>query len=346
MSAFGTERIFLNVERSLGGRRWVHALDPRSEALATQMSQALGLPDIVSRVLAARGVAPDQAERFLAPTIRDLMPDPSTLTDMDVAAARIADAIARKERIAIFGDYDVDGAASAALLHRYLLRFGIHAPIRIPDRLTEGYGPNPAALTALADAGATLIVTVDCGTTSPEAIAALRQSPGFANDARLDPHGVLKCADRVAPTISRLIDELTVRHREIDIGILIVEDLVDLPNVEGDALRFTEKLLRARDRLLELLERRVRQAGEVARLVYQHLRFVLQRLNLVVDLLERARRGQKIFGVVSGIEHDPAKAEELRMSWRRNDGRECEWGCKSERDGAGADEPARGIAGH
>lgn len=185
MSAFGTERIFLNVERSLGGRRWVHALDPRSEALATQMSQALGLPDIVSRVLAARGVAPDEAERFLAPTIRDLMPDPSTLTDMDVAAARIADAIARKERIAIFGDYDVDGAASAALLHRYLLRFGIDAPIRIPDRLTEGYGPNPAALSALADAGATLIVTVDCGTTSPEAIAAVA---GRADVVVLDHH--------------------------------------------------------------------------------------------------------------------------------------------------------------
>jgi single-stranded-DNA-specific exonuclease len=185
MSAFGTERIFLNVERSLGGRRWLHALDPRSEALATQMSQAHGLPDIVSRVLAARGIAPDDAERFLAPTIRDLMPDPSTLTDMDVAAARIAGAIARKERIAIFGDYDVDGAASAALLHRYLLRFGIEAPIRIPDRLTEGYGPNPAALKALADAGATLIVTVDCGTTSPEAIAAVA---GRADVVVLDHH--------------------------------------------------------------------------------------------------------------------------------------------------------------
>lgn len=185
MSVFGTERLFLNVERSLGGRRWVHALDPRSEALATQMSQAHGLPDIVSRVLAARGIAPGDAERFLAPTIRELMPDPSTMTDMDKAALRIADAIGRGERIAIFGDYDVDGAASAALLHRYLRHFGIEAPIRIPDRLTEGYGPNPAALSALADAGATLIVTVDCGTTSPEAIAAVA---GRADVVVLDHH--------------------------------------------------------------------------------------------------------------------------------------------------------------
>ena len=167
-------RTFLAVERSLGGRRWLNALDERAEALALKMSQTLGLPDIVARVLSARGIAEAQAEDFLTPRLRDLMPDPSTLTDMDTAATRIADAAERGERVAIFGDYDVDGAASSALLWRYLHAFGIDATIRIPDRITEGYGPSPAAMRELVEAGATLIVTVDCGTGSFEAIETAR----------------------------------------------------------------------------------------------------------------------------------------------------------------------------
>ncbi len=163
-------RTFLAVDRSLGGRRWLSALDERAEALALKMSQTLGLPDIVARVLSARGVTEADAEAFLTPRLRDLMPDPSTLTDMDAAATRLADAVERGERVAIFGDYDVDGAASSALLWRYFKAFGIDAAIRIPDRITEGYGPNPTAMRELVDAGATLIVTVDCGTGSFEAI--------------------------------------------------------------------------------------------------------------------------------------------------------------------------------
>ncbi|MFD2238439.1 single-stranded-DNA-specific exonuclease RecJ [Aureimonas populi] len=163
-------RTFLGVEASLLGRRWTHALTPRTEALAVEIAQRQGLPDLVARVLAARGVAAPEAARFLDPTIRDLMPDPSSLTDMDAAALRLADAIERRERIAIFGDYDVDGAASVALLFRYLRHFGLEAAIRIPDRLTEGYGPNPTAMRELAAGGAQLIVTVDCGTTSVEAL--------------------------------------------------------------------------------------------------------------------------------------------------------------------------------
>jgi single-stranded-DNA-specific exonuclease len=165
------KRTFLGVDRSISGRRWVHALDPRAEAAASRMAQLSGLPDIVGRVMAARGVAPEAAEAFLAPTIRDLMPDPSSLTAMDAAAARLADAIERRETVAVFGDYDVDGASSAALVHRYLAHFGLRCDIRIPDRITEGYGPNPAALRELAERGATLIVTVDCGSTSVDALA-------------------------------------------------------------------------------------------------------------------------------------------------------------------------------
>ncbi|MEF2546654.1 single-stranded-DNA-specific exonuclease RecJ [Aurantimonas sp. E1-2-R+4] len=169
-------RTFLAVDHSIGGRRWLNALDERAEASALKMAQTLALPDIVCRVLAARGVAETDATAFLDPRIRDLMPDPSTMTDMEAAASRLADAVEGQETVAIFGDYDVDGAASSSLLWRYLSHFGIDATIRIPDRITEGYGPNPAAMRELASAGATLIVTVDCGTGSFEAIAAARQA--------------------------------------------------------------------------------------------------------------------------------------------------------------------------
>lgn len=168
-------RTFLHVEQSASRRRWVHALDLRSEAVASRIAQLHAIPDMVARVLAARGVDPDGVPRFLDPTLRDLMPDPSTLTDMDQAAARIADAIERREQVAIFGDYDVDGAASSALLGRYLQHFGLKPAIRIPDRLTEGYGPNPRAMRDLMEAGASLIVTVDCGTGSFEALEAVAE---------------------------------------------------------------------------------------------------------------------------------------------------------------------------
>ncbi|WP_416355512.1 single-stranded-DNA-specific exonuclease RecJ [Aureimonas phyllosphaerae] len=166
------KRTFLGVERSVGARRWIHALDPRAEAASARMAQLSGMPDLVARILAARGVAPEAAAEFLAPTIRDLMPDPSTLTAMDTAATRIADAVERRENVAVFGDYDVDGAASAALVQRYFAHFGLRCDIRIPDRVTEGYGPNAKALRDLANAGATLIITVDCGSTSLDALSA------------------------------------------------------------------------------------------------------------------------------------------------------------------------------
>ncbi len=163
-------RTFLGVERSALGYRWTHSLTPRGEAVAMQIAQVHGLPDLVARLLAARDVPAADASRFLTPTIRDLMPDPSSLTDMDGAASRIADAVERRESVAIFGDYDVDGAASSAMAARYLRALGLDVSIRIPDRLTEGYGPNPAAMGDLVAGGARLILTVDCGTTGSAAL--------------------------------------------------------------------------------------------------------------------------------------------------------------------------------
>src|SRR5690606_19439880 len=116
---------FLDVRQSATGLAWAHRLDQRQENTALAIAQGHGVPDIVARVLAGRGVEQDAAARFLDPTIRDLLPDPRSLTDMDAAAGRIAEAVARREKVAIFGDYDVDGAASSALLKRFLSHYGV-----------------------------------------------------------------------------------------------------------------------------------------------------------------------------------------------------------------------------
>lgn len=161
---------FLGVEASVGGRRW---LGPSSdhERLGLAIAQSAGLPELVGRVLARRGVLPAEARAFLAPSLRDLMPDPSRLRDMDAAAVRFWQAVRGRERIAIFADYDVDGGASAALLISWLREVGLAASLYVPDRIDEGYGPNVAAMARL---GGThdLIVCVDCGTLSHEPIAA------------------------------------------------------------------------------------------------------------------------------------------------------------------------------
>ncbi len=164
------ERDFLEVGQSLGGRRWRDRLDGRARNQALAIAQKTGLPDLVARVLAGRGVEADAAKGFLRPVIRDLMPDPSVLTDMDAAAARMADAVEAGTRIAIFGDYDVDGASSSALLSRFLSAHQIPHEIYIPDRIFEGYGPNPEAIATLIERGAGLIVTVDCAATSITAL--------------------------------------------------------------------------------------------------------------------------------------------------------------------------------
>ena len=167
-------RAFLGVERSAGDQRWVSRLDQAAQNRALAIAQIHGIPDLVARVLAGRGVALDDAPAFLDPTIRSLMPDPYTLTDCEKAVHRLSDAIARREKVAIFGDYDVDGASSSALLYRFLRHFGVEAEIYIPDRIFEGYGPNPTAIRQLIANGASLIVTVDCGSTSHDALAAAR----------------------------------------------------------------------------------------------------------------------------------------------------------------------------
>ena len=155
---------------SLTGRPW--RLREADERLVAAFTRLHDLPDLLARVLAARGIGLEEAELFLSPSLKASLPDPSHLLDMDAAAARIAGAVSAGETIAIFGDYDVDGATSSALLARYLQALGCKPLIYIPDRMTEGYGPNAKALLGLQQQGATLVITVDCGTMAFEPLQA------------------------------------------------------------------------------------------------------------------------------------------------------------------------------
>jgi single-stranded-DNA-specific exonuclease len=170
-----SEPPFLGVAHSATGRVWRDRLGPRDAARALAIAQRHNLPEMLARVIAGRGVELDAVEDFLDPAIRRAMPDPFTVTQMEAAAKRIADAVVAGERVAIFGDYDVDGATSAALLAWHLRHAGLDPLIHIPDRLFEGYGPNTEAVKALSAKGATLLVTVDCGTASLEPLAVAKK---------------------------------------------------------------------------------------------------------------------------------------------------------------------------
>lgn len=153
-------------ELSVTGRRWRWRTCDEAEALA--ISQRHGLPDLVGRVLAARGVAAAEVPSFLEPRVKAWLPDPSRLLDLDRAAERLADAVMDGEPVGLIGDYDVDGATSVALMARYLRAVGIEAAIEIPDRLADGYGPNAGAFDRLAARGCRLVLTLDSGTTAFE----------------------------------------------------------------------------------------------------------------------------------------------------------------------------------
>ncbi len=191
---------FLGVAASARGLVWRERLSAEAQPLAAAISQRHGLPELLGRVLAARGIAPDDVANVLSPTLKGLMPDPSSLRAMDAAAKRIADAIEARQAVALFGDYDVDGAASSALLARYLAHHCLKARIYIPDRLFEGYGPNAAAIEGLIKDGARLIVTVDCGTTSIEALA--RAAELSCDVVVIDHHQ----ADERLPAVAALVN--------------------------------------------------------------------------------------------------------------------------------------------
>ncbi len=166
--------VVLGVTRSLGGRSWKARLG--NEVDAMMLAQRLDLPEVLARILAARGVTDSDAAGFLEPRLKTLMPDPAGMVDMDRAAGRIADAVEAGETVGVFGDYDVDGATSTALLVRYLEAVGTRCEIHIPDRRSEGYGPNIAALKRLKERGAGPVLTVDCGITAFEPLGLARRA--------------------------------------------------------------------------------------------------------------------------------------------------------------------------
>jgi len=173
----------LGIAASLTGRRWLWR--DGEDRVGLGIAQRLGLPEIVGRLLAARGVDLDTAAHFLEPTLRALLPDPSLLSDMDRAADRLARAVLASETVGVFGDYDVDGACSAAIIATVLRDLGCRVLTHVPDRLLEGYGPNGPALLQLVQQGAGLIVCVDCGTAAAVALSAVE---GHADVVVLDHH--------------------------------------------------------------------------------------------------------------------------------------------------------------
>ncbi len=177
------DALALGVARSLSGRRWTWRTG--DDRIALGITQRAGIPEIVGRLLAARGIGIEGCGHFLDPTLRALLPDPSVLIDMDAAAERLADAVMRSETVGVFGDYDVDGACAGAVMAGFLRGLGCTVYSHVPDRMIEGYGPNAPALRALAGRGASLIVCVDCGTAAAEALASVH---GAADVIVLDHH--------------------------------------------------------------------------------------------------------------------------------------------------------------
>ena len=169
--------LILAVAKSVTGRAWVAR--PAEPRFVQAIAQNHDLPEIVARVVVGRGITVDEAETFLNPTLKETLPDPSHFRDMDRACSRIADAIIAGEKVAVFGDYDVDGATSSAIFKRFFKALERDITAYIPDRMTEGYGPNTKALLELKASGHNLVITVDCGIVSFDPLSA-------AHDAGLD----------------------------------------------------------------------------------------------------------------------------------------------------------------
>lgn len=188
---------FLGVDGSLTGRKWVGP-SAETERNAEAMAQQTGLPRPVCQILARRTVPIEEAQGFLAPQLKDLLPDPRRMKDMERAAARFISAVLNRERIAVFADYDVDGGSSAALLLCWLRDMGLTATLYVPDRIDEGYGPNEAAMAALAK-DHDLIICVDCGTLSHGPIAAAARADVIVLDHHLGAETLPECVAVVNP---------------------------------------------------------------------------------------------------------------------------------------------------
>lgn len=281
---------FLGIETSLTGRRWIGP-DPDTARLAEALSQRADLPPPLAHVLARRGVTPEEAQGFLAPALRDLMPDPRHLKDMDAAAARVVAALDRSERIAIFADYDVDGGSSAALLIDWLRSMGRPATLYIPDRIDEGYGPNEPAMAALAR-DHDLIVCVDCGTLSHGPIAAAQGADVIVLDHHLAGADLPACVAVVNPNR---------QDEDGSLGHLCAAGVVFLLMVELNR-RLREAGRRGPDLISMLDLVALATVADVAPLTGLNRAFVRQGLKVMA---RRARPGLVALGDVARLDRPP-----------------------------------------
>lgn len=259
---------------------------------ALALSQQTGLPPLLSAVLARQDVAPLDAEAFLGPTLRDLMPDPSILRDMDAGVTLFCEAVAAKARIAVFADYDVDGAASAALLIDWLGEFGLQTTLYIPDRLREGYGPNVAAMTELG-AAHDLIICVDCGTVAHEPIAAANEQG--AKVLVIDHHQASETLpDALVVNPNRQDEDSPLTH--LCAAGLVFMFLVAVNRQRRKDRANVPDLMGALD-LVALAT-----VADVARLTGLNRAFVRQGLKVMAG---RGRPGLKALGDVAGLKSAP-----------------------------------------
>ncbi len=225
---------FLGVEQSARGFTWKDRLAPHQQTIGVAIAQHNNIPEILGRVMASRGASVENSESFLDPSLRDLMPDPHTLQDMEKGATRIARAISDKENIAVFGDYDVDGGTSSALMTRFFAAHDLTNRTYIPDRMKEGYGPNENAIKSLMADGATLVITVDCGISSYQA---LEVANGTATDVVIIDHHQ---AEPVLPDVHAVInpnrqDDLSGQGHLCAAGVvfLVMVDIVRILRKQG-----------------------------------------------------------------------------------------------------------------
>ncbi len=336
---------YLGITQSLGGRRWIGP-GPEVERLAEAMAQSTALPRPLCQTLARLGVPEAEAETYLAPQLRDLLPDPRSLKDMEVAATRFLQAATTRQKIAIFADYDVDGGSSAALLIDWLRQMGLQATLYVPDRIDEGYGPNEPAMADLASRH-DLIVCVDCGTLSHDAIAAakgadvivldhhlggetLPEALAVVNPNRQDESGDLAhlCA---AAVVFLMLVEAGRQLREAGqkgpdlmamldlVALATVADVAPLKGVNRAFVRQGLRIMAHRDRpgLVAL--------GDIARLdtapTAYHLGFVLGPRNNAGGRIGKADLGARLLAT-----RDPSEARALaeRLDQLNTDRREVE----------------------
>ncbi|MTI09372.1 single-stranded-DNA-specific exonuclease RecJ [Curvivirga aplysinae] len=209
----------LGIEKSISGQRWELREGNERESLA--LCQRFSLPDIVGRILSARGIGLDQAEDFLNPSLKTLLPDPSHLVDMDKAINHLVGEIQSGNRIAVFGDYDVDGATSSAVLKRYFNMLGLDMGVYIPDRMSEGYGPNLPALMKLKEQGYSTVITVDCGITAFDVLG--KASKSGLNMVVMDHHAAeAHLPDAIAVVNPNRLDDASPHGHMAAVGVVFL----------------------------------------------------------------------------------------------------------------------------